>query len=246
MNAITSLSIVALSLLVAGLSLAIAAVVWRKSASQAAPAPGTDETAAMEEPIERCVLRTAAAAAARAAQSAASRALTDEDRATLGALKLAPSMANMAELLIEAAQSPAPASALFDRLAMKALDEGLANVAAIRGYFADEPRWGEMLEALALLEFSLRFDLATIGVSMDLPLALTVVPFERGGGAGSDVRRLSRITQIRERVLARARNLSSAQTIIVDCPAPGWKSAVSGSRPPSIAVFNPASWVPPP
>jgi hypothetical protein len=50
------------------------------------------------------------------------------------------------------------------------------------------------------------------------------------------------IPAVQQKAARIARDLAPNELLVVDCHRPGWISERLGSRPPALAIFDPASW----
>jgi hypothetical protein len=158
---------------------------------------------------------------------------------------LADALTKLVSLLRDAAQSSAPATALFAQFCDHALDEPLAATSVVRGYFAEDAQWTSLCDALTLIETSLRVAMRFIDVEILLPLPMSVAVGHYEAEPRFDSRELRKVPELRRRAIHRARLLGRDEVLIVDRSVVGWTSQTRGSRLPTVVIFNPASWVTP-
>jgi hypothetical protein len=178
--------------------------------------------------------------AAKAAEALAD----DADFQALGqALELVTGLRRCAEALSKLPGGSSVALQLGSLLEKGELDTALTASAVLENYFAERPDWRDVRIALRAADALLVSLLQTVGIQVvDVPILSVVGRNDIRGAAVSDRRGLRSIPTIQQRAARIARDLAPSELLVVDCHRPGWISDKIGSRPPGLAIFDPASW----
>jgi hypothetical protein len=123
------------------------------------------------------------------------------------------------------------------------LDPALTAYAVLDRFFSERSAWRQVRIDLRAADALLVALLDAIGIQIvRVPLLSVVGPSDIRDTVVSDLREMRFIPAVQQKAARIARDLAPNELLVVDCHRPGWISERLGSRPPALAIFDPASW----